>query len=196
MGGVKYQSKGGAVCRLLLIAGKAALTHNSTCSKSRTWNHYIDEGLNPDSYEKSVPSVSLLDCKETFPPLRSEAVPKSERGFVKRREEAKRRGCINWRKKLEQKKESWAPRPKKVWERWGCRNMEYKMRQMTGFYERGCVSSFTLNAFEKRIWKRKEVDFICLGATCSNHEFDPFGCSTWWADTQWVHLSFLNCPPL
>ena len=164
MGGVKYQSKGGAVCRLLLIAGKAALTHNSTCSKSRTWNHYIDEGLNPDSYEKSVPSISLLDCKETFPPLRSEAVPKSERGFVKRREEAKRRGCINWRKKLEQKKESWAPRPKKVWERWGCRNMEYKMRQMTGFYERGCVSSFTLNAFERRIWKRKERDFICLGA--------------------------------
>ena len=30
VGGVRDQSKGGAVCRLLLIAGKAALTHNNT----------------------------------------------------------------------------------------------------------------------------------------------------------------------
>ena len=34
------------------------------------------------------------------------------------------------------------------------------------------VSSFTFNAL-RRIWKRKDLHFICL-TPCSNHEFDPF----------------------
>ena len=63
-------------------------------------------------------------------------------------------------------------------------------------FMKGMCFIFHIECFWEKDLKEKGAWFYLPGSSCSNQEFDPFGCSTWWADTQWVHLSFLNCPPL
>lgn len=104
--------------------------------------------------------------------VKSEAVPNSERCFVNGWKPAKRRGCINWRKKLEQNVESWTLPQKKGG---GVRLSEHGIQNETNYQFLVEVFMFHLSRsmLLRRIWKRKELHFICL-TPCSNHEFDPF----------------------
>ena len=158
VGGVRYQSKGGAVCSLLLIAGKPALSHNTALNqvlKIPRWHHPLYERLFMLTHMKDT-SYNLLSTASFI--LWDQKLSQTQReGFCQEVRTSKKEGMHKLAQKPGAKCGKLGSVSKEGWRGEVVGTWNTKLEKLPVFIWSLYVSSSRLNAFDEKDLKEKEA---------------------------------------